>query len=280
MSSFDNPVVNRIVGEKYPLSIALELAILGILGIHPDLPTGKNLLPNYQVVWVNIRTMYRNLFNAINKEDKASVLPGQLVTGLLQELEQFENILDIESKGKLSVVYYHSRYANMHKQYPHAFLRADSTELQKTYSVIEKICLDAVMDQLRDKVKCYDLKITDFVSSKTLLMSHYPIDLFTKSIVDKDLWESHTGRVKQKHHWYTKYFNGKDLSMIPFREEFIQLFGDNEQFRPMSISIRKEITQLAVDNGWSQMTQREKIMYCLDKLKDPDTKDLMFKLMH
>jgi hypothetical protein len=275
----NNPVSNRTIGD-YPLSIALSLALSGIQGVHPDRPTGKNLLPKYSVVWVNLRTMFRNLYNAILKEEILGVLPNELFDGLMQEIDQFERIIQAESKGKIQVVYYLSDYANMEREYPNAILRKDSTETQATYSLLQKICLTAVMKALDRSVRRYSLKITDTEARKALLLTHCSIDLFSKGFRDKSLWESHTGAVKEKHQWYTKYYNGKDLTMIPFREDFIQLFGDNEHFRPMSIKVRKEIIDLAISTGWSQVTTRDKIVYSLDKLQTPATRDLIRSIMY
>lgn len=272
-------ISNRVVGT-YPLSIPTSLAVEGILGVHPDRPTGKNLLPRYEVVWINVRTMYRNLHNSIAKDQLSNVSPDEMFEALSHEIDQFDRILQSESKGRLAVVFYYSEYADMKKQYPHAFLRTDSTPNKIVYSAHEDICMRALLGTMGEKIHHYRSKIKTIDNRKALLLTHFPIDLFTDSIPHKSLWESHTGAVKEKHKWYTKYYNGKDLMMIPFREDLIQVFGDNEHFRPMASSIRKEIIDLAINSQWSQVTTREKIVYSVDKLKNPETKILMHNLMH
>lgn len=275
----DDPVSNRVVGF-YPLSIATSLAIEGILGVHPDRPTGKNILSKFSVVWINIRTLYRNLYNSLLKEDVLSVLPAQLFDGLMQEIDQFERIIQTESKNKVSVIYYISDYAKMSQEYPHALLRTDNTESQVAYSFLEKIVLKAVIGAMDKSIKHYPLKITDSESRKALILTHCSIDLFAKNFKDLSLWESHTGAVKEKYKWYTKYYQGKDLTMIPFREDFIQIFGDNEHFRPQSIRVRKQLIDLAISTGWSQVTTRDKIIFHLDKLENKETLELVRSIMH
>lgn len=272
-------ISNRAVGV-YPLSIPTSLAIEGILGVHPDRPTGKNLLPKYEVAWVNVRTLYRNLHNSIAKDQLAGISPDEMYETLTHEIDQFERILQAESKGRLAVVFYYCEYANMHKHYPLAFLRTESTPNKIAYSVQEDICMRALLESMGEKIQRYPLKIKTVDNRKALMLTHYPVDLFTDRIPNKALWESHTGAVKDKFKWYTKYYNGKDLMMIPFREDLIQVFGDNEHFRPMASSIRKEIIELAVQSHWSQVTTREKIVYSFEKLKNPETKALMHDLMH
>lgn len=275
----DNPVANRTVGD-YPLSIALSLALEGIQGRHPDRPTGKNLLPKYDVAWVNLKTMFRNLFNALEKEATLTVLPGELIDGLMQEMDQFSRIIESETKSKMEVIYYLPEYSGMSHAYPHAFLRTDNTTNQLMYAGLQKVTLDAISLAMGKALRHYDRKITDTEARKALLLTHCPIDLFTKTFQTKALWESHTGSVKEKHQWYTKYFNGRDLTMIPFREDFIQIFGDNEHFRPMSIGIRKEIIALALKYGWSHVTTRDKIIYTLENLENKDTLALIRSIMH
>lgn len=272
-------ISNRAVGV-YPLSIPTSLAIEGIMGVHPDRPTGKNLLPKYEVAWVNVRTLYRNLHNSIPKDQIVHVSPDEMFEALMHEMDQFERILQTESKGRMVVEFYYCKYADMKKQYPHAFLRTESTPNKITYAVEEDVCMRALLGAMGEKIHQYPFKIKTVDNRKALLLTHYPVDLFTDRIPNKALWESHTGSVKEKHKWYTKYYNGKDLMMIPFREDLIQVFGDNEHFRPMASSIRKEIVELAIQSHWSQVTTREKIVYSLDKLKNPETKALLHDLMH
>ena len=268
-----DPTAARTLG-KYPLSIATSLAIEGGLGEHPDRPTGKNVLKNYKLAYFNIGTLYRNLYNAVLKEDVPMLLPDELAAALVMELDQLERVIETELQGKLRCEFYICDYSSMEKTFPNAFLRTDQTANQKQYALLEKITLQHVHTVLNERIHRFNLRIKATSSVKTLMLTHYPIDLFTPSIPDRALWESHTGAVKEKHQWYTKYFNGKDLTMIPFREDLLQIFGDNEHFRPMSIKYRKAIVEIAVNNGWSQVTTQAKIDLAMNLYAEPEVRDL------
>jgi hypothetical protein len=130
----------------------------------------------------------------------------------------------------------------------------------------------------KDKAKFFLLKIRDYNESRTLMLTHYAIDLLAPNFKSFDLLESHTGAIKSKHLWYTKYYNGKDYPQLPFREDLLQVFGDNETFRPMAPSIRKQIIEIAKQYNWSPVSTSEKVEYGLNQIKDPYLRDVLRSL--
>lgn len=273
------PLADRAIG-KFPLSIATSLAIEGAKGEHELHPTGKNELVEYDEIWVNIKTLFRNLYNAVDRENVLTIRPSDFYEQVEVEADQFERIIQAETGGRMKVVFYTSDYAGMEIAYPHAHLRGDTTPLQKAYTGAMIGALTPYVRNHRDDLKTYRLKITDGSDNRVLVLTHFAFDLLAKGFRRMALLESHTGAVKQKHQWYTKYHNGKDLPMIPFMEGFMQVFGDNEHFRPMSIGVRKKIIELATANNWSQATTRDKVMYGINSLKDHFLRDQLLQLFH
>lgn len=271
-------IAERVVGQ-YPLSIATSLAIEGAMGVHPDKPDQtQKLLPKYDVIWVNLKTIFRNLYNAIDRSVVQDVKIHDFVDAFTSEIDQLKNVISVETAGKMPVVLYVSDYASLDQKYRHATIRGDQTPLQQQYSRLMVATISQYMKAHGTEVKSYSLKITDAEPRRALILTHYAFDLFAPRMPQLSLLESHTGTIKDKHMWYTKYLNGKELVNIPFREDLIQVFGDNETFRPMKPSIRNQILELAEKYRWSQVTTSDKIKYGIDQLKDPLLKEILRSL--
>lgn len=269
---------DRVLGQ-YPLSIATSLAIEGAMGIHPDKPEQtKKLLPGYAVIWVNLKTIFRNLYNAVDKERLQAVSAQELIDAFTSEIDQLKRVISVETASKTDVVLYVSDYAGMGQKYKHALLRGDITSLQLAYTSAMIETLSNYIRAHPNTVKRYTLKILDVESRKALMLTHFAYDLLAKGFSNLSLLESHTGSIKDKYRWYTKYYNGKELSMIPFREDMLQVFGDNEHFRPMPIKARKEVLALAAKYHWSQVTTTDKVKYSISQIQDPYLRDILREL--
>lgn len=256
----------RVVGS-YPLSIATSLAIEGALGVHPDRPTNKDELNGNDVIWVNVKTLFRNFHNAMNKEDVSKCRPDEWRLELLREMETFQDIISSVGRG-IQVQYYLPNYSGLESRFKHASLRTDVTPNQIEYSKRMKAVIGELLKLKAIDIKIYPLFITDQDHRKVLMLTHVAPDLFTKTIQNKKLLESHTGAVKPSSLWYTKYHNGQTLTQIPFRLDLVQVFGDNELFRPWNIKAKEAVLQLAGQYNWSQVTSTAKIRYSIEQLKD------------
>lgn len=273
-------VSSRDVGA-YPLSIATSLALEGAMGIHPDPArnTGKAVLQDYEVVWVNLKTIFRNLYQSINREVVLRVSPRDLASAMLFELEQFDRIVADLTGDRLKVQYYLSDYAGLELKYRYAKIRGYVTDLQRAYgrALVETIRI--VLPQIRERTKLYRLKVTDEENRKALVFTSYAYDLLARHFSKIFLLESHTGSVKNKLQFYTKYINGKELAQIPFCEGLMQVFGDSELFFPMSHGVRKQVLEVAEKYNWSQVTTHDKIVYGIKQIKDHLLRDRLIAVM-
>ncbi len=258
---------DRAVGS-YPLSIATSLAIEGAMGVHPDHPAGKYLLSDFEELWVNLKTLFRNYYNAQGRDNFAAVPLDEHVSFLNMEINNLESVVRAESYGKTAPVFYLPDYANVASRFPHALLRKDTTDIQTAYTESMIAVIDQILLDRKEQIKIYPDLITEASVKKALLFTHYPIDLTTTSFVRSALLESHTGNIKTKEHWHTKLYNGKELSSIPFTQGTLSIFGDTEMFRPMPIQYRKALIDLSKQYRWSFATTRDKILYGLNTLKD------------
>lgn len=252
----------------FPLSIATSLALEGAIGIHPDHPAGPKLLKDFSGHWVNVKTLFRNYYEAIGKEQIPTVNQKDLIDSFRQELEAYLEISAEQGQHKFKTVLYCPDYVGLKQRLPHAILRTDSTPNQVLYSKSMITVLGEIIKNEKELIKLYPLKITDPQPSNTLMLTHYPYDLLTKAFDALELLESHTGSIKDRSRWYTKFYNGKELPMIPFREGFLSVFGDNQLFRPIGMAYRKTLVDLGKKYDWSFATSLDKVNYGLSTLKD------------
>lgn len=254
----------------YPLSISTSLAIQGAMGTHPDRPAGKYLLGDFNNLRANLKSLFKNYYEAIGKDNVPLIDAGDLINSFYQELTTYRDIVKSESGGKIQPEFYVCDYLGLKQRMPHAMLRTDSTAPQQLYAKTLKLVLGEILKQDKDIAKIHKLKIEEpeKVTGKTLIHTHLPYDLFSKSFDNMMLLESHTGAIKDKSMWYTKYYRGQELVQIPFREDMLAIFGDSYMFSPLSQVYRKTLMELAAKYGWHFATTRAMIVYGLESLKD------------
>ena len=284
---FEQAIAEREVGQ-YPLSVATSLALEGATGIHPDHDPKVKKAPllEYGELWINLRTLFRNFMGALPKDVAGGVVPRQIDEALRDEMEQIKSIVKQFTHDRCKVVFYVSNYAGMKEKYPHAKIRSPETgtDKQQEYMVIKNQTLEMMLKSLEQQggedVRVFKLKLFPQQQAKTLIFTHFAYDLLSwKAFSSLDLLESNTGNVKKRPQWYTKYQNGRELSMIPFREDFIQVFGDSRTFFQMPIRIRKQVIDLATQYNWSAVTTDDKIRQNVSQLKDLETRRLLLEIL-
>ncbi|BDD79895.1 hypothetical protein [Burkholderia phage FLC9] len=280
---YSQAIAEREVGQ-YPLSVATSLALEGATGIHPEIPIRKAPLLDYGEFWVNLRTLFRNFMGALHKEAAGGVTPLQIDEAIRDEMEQIKRIVKEITHDRCKVVFYVSNYANMQQKYPHAKLRGERTDKQMEYMELKRQTLQSLLKSLEQQggedVRVFALKLFPQQQAKTLIFTHFAYDLLSyKAFPSLDLVESNTGAIKKRSQWYTKYQGGRELSMIPFREDFLQVFGDARTFFPMNIRIKKAVIELAQKYNWTQVTTTDKIRQNIGYLKDPEIKKLLEEIL-
>lgn len=278
----------------FPLSIATGLAFESIFqttepvfDLTREVPEHINL-SNYQEFYINISTLFRNLMGSLGKEDAARVNSLQLKEALMGEIEVIQSLGLNEGSGRTKIIFYVCEYKKLEsKANKFVVVRRDETTNQKIYRELHNQTVKLILAELgeSDTLRVFDselativkgAKTTMQIKTTALVLTHIAYDLLSyKHFTTLDLIESHTGKLKKRHEWYTKYLNGKELNMFPFTEGLLCVFGDSESFRPMDFRLRKELVELAKANRWSPATSREKIRSNLDQLKNPYYKDVL-----
>lgn len=271
MSDFFPGVGERAVGEQFPLSIATELAIESACGTHPEIPVNVAPILNVDQLWVNVRTLIRNFMGALDKDTARAIVPVIVAQSIVEEMDTIESVIAQYSNRRTKVVFYFSNYKGLEQRYPNAKIRGDTTAIQKAKTEMVKGVVGNLLKMIPDKIVGFDLRIGNASThnANTMILTHYAYDLIShREFKDLVLLESHTGSIKGKAQWYTKYYNGKELAMMPFREDLLQVFGDSETFAPLDIKLRKELIELATEKRWSATTTTDKIKANLREMKN------------
>ena len=76
------------------------------------------------------------------------------------------------------------------------------------------------------------------------------------------LLESHTGKIKTRVEWNSKYYPypSGDMSILPFNRTLLLVFGDKIQFSPNEMKLRQYVMGAAVKGKWTPLTTREKML--------------------
>lgn len=272
--------------SSYPISIGTSLALESIIIGPNKVYDESRVIPNkvnlnkYDYFYVNVMTLYRNIYGSINKQDEAKLLPSDYSQVLEQECTTIKEIIKNISNDKVKLVFYCSKYKNLDKEFPNVILRTDNTDKQMYYSnMLQSALNDFFKSDVGRECIIYDNKIINSKRVKALILTHYAYDLLMYNHFELlDLLESHTGVLKNKTMFYSKLNNGKDLIRIPFNRVTFQIFGDKEFISPMPIKIRKLVIDLSNKYNWTQVTTLDRLHYCFDQLEDHQVSSLLKSL--
>ena len=266
-------IENRAKG-KFPVSIATSLALEGLFGIMEEKPELKPQWKGYTHLAINVRTLFRNIVGAVEKERADDLSPKDYAEILIEEMQIIRNAVADYSDRAIHTIYYASTYKSLSGLYPFAYFKEVKTANQIHYAAMENSTIDNVFKELGDHndfLVRYDVNITARVK-KSLMITHYPFDLLClKSAEEVVLLESHTGVVKKSFQWNTKLKNYKSLPPMPFDVMTVQMFGDSgDLFIPYPKKIRDKLIAIAEKNNWHSQTTRARIMQCIQLEKDPE----------
>ena len=263
------------VQGKFAVSIPTSLAFETLFGVNENI-TPTNPLPfvRYTYILINIRTLLRNIYSSVSKELKTRWTTKHYLDELLKELEIIPEIINQESKGKLSVVYYLDSYRDLAKEYPNAKLKPLKPTSSAVYESIEHtvtqvIYEQAVRKQLNIMLTNMYVPIPEDKNIRVAMMTHLPIDLVKHARSPKvDLLESHTGIIKDSMQWYTKLLTKAER--VPFSRFSIQLFGDGKFFSGMLPRYRNAVVEFSKQQRWNQQTSDNLMKLTFSKITDKD----------
>lgn len=274
---------DRVVGET-GISIATDLAILGLYNRHPDGPRSRTLPATLgQILYINVRTLFRNIYGSAAKvEDAENTSVGVFFDLLEQELSVITDVLEMQ-EPPLKVVFYAPSYDSLKREYRNGELKDIKTDKITHKTKVENQVLELLEKHYRETnlpIIFNDLEIRTNTPYKAFFLTHYPVDLLhTKGFDKVYLIESHTGVVKGPEKWWTKLAtkNLEHAERIPFNKATIQFFGDTgNMFKSQPIKAKKRVAEIAEKYKWNQTTTKDRILGTL-KLSFEGSLEMTFR---
>lgn len=284
MANAFESIANRAIGQ-YPISIATSLALESAFGHYPDRPvvTPPPIL-SVRNVWINIRTLIRNMHGSLDHEFRERVKAEDLFHGLAEELGMIERAIASQSQGYCVPVFYHCDYSRVFHRYSSAWLKLPKTPNQRHYSDLEdktcKLLLGAALAQSIRRFN-YELVPANGQFPQSYIITHLPIDLLSrhnfKSLI---LLESHTGALKGPAEWNTKLTDGKKHPNIPFSRFTMQVFGDNgNMFVAAPARLRDLVLEIAKRDQWTAVTTSDRIRFSISRIPNDIDRTTLQRLL-
>lgn len=280
-----NTLAERELGTL-PISIATAMAIDGLYNRHPDLKASPKLPAlKANIMYVNGRTIFRNIHGAIGDKDKANkVTAKQYAETILQEVDELRSVLRQEVHP-IELVMYLPSYKSIARYMGKGELRPLNTDNQKVYNRLENDSMQEIYNTYKDvKEKPFlevdmDINVKDY--QNIFILTHLPVDLLNvKNAADVFLVESHTGRVKPKDQWYTK-FHAERNPTIPFNKATLLFFGDSGGlFKPQHVKARKRLIEISRDRKWNAFTTVARMLTGIEISHEPILLSTFKTLLH
>lgn len=260
----------------FPLSIGTGLAFESLFSptspVYDNerkVPTKANLA-SYDTFWINLTTLFRNIFTAIPKDQVASVKQSDLFSTLLEEIDVIVNLVDNSGAGT-KIQFYYSTYNKLElkvalQTVKSIKLRTPNTEKQLFQHEMMLAVVEAVCKLQGDHIKFGDA-IEPTRRDKALVLTHQPYDLTNTSKFDEiSLLESNTGLIKPKHQFNSKYYPIPNvepgvggMGSLPFHRKLLLVFGDKSLISPMPLVFRLKIIETAKKRHWTPLTTMDKM---------------------
>lgn len=272
-------LIERDVGQ-IPVSIGTSLAFEGYLGIHPNQPKQPIDVKSVKEIWVNLRTLARNLWSAVPTADVTSLNPAAAVDVLMQEVQTIPVAL-AQYNARAKVRYYIVGKDSMKWQFPKATFKQARTPKQMAYEVYERYAAIELYNRMKDEgIPVIEIDRKPPPSEGTVAMlTHYPSDLLWKESFQRlMLLESHTGKIKPWNLWYTKLHNISESTPMPFNKFTLQVFGDSVDLEPQPRNIIGQLKQLALNKKWSPVTTEAKLYHDIQSNGSKELKEAYAKL--
>ena len=239
-----NPVMLTRAQSGFPLSIATGLALETILEPTQEVFDASRIVPDrpqptqYSDYLINVATLVRNIVTSVPFADLQKCNLNDIIETLLQEMDYLKTLFEMQS---MQLHFYTHSYSFVHSTY------ADKLRLPTTtHQLYNFKLLDGCIGNIhkRGLALRFSKNLNLDRASSTLLISHVPWDLLSYTNFKRlDLLESHTGLIKTRKDWNTKYFKipNKDMSFLPFMEYLLTTFGDGVMLKPSPLKDRETL---------------------------------------
>lgn len=273
LGSYEKALAERAT-SSYPVSIGTAIALESLFPSRDQRydDTKERAKPiNFDkdyIFLINLGTMFRNLVSSVQSDAAKNLSAEKLAEVLYAETQVIQSLCANEGNGKIVPYFYdvdHGKYVGTVHRY--IKFREATTPMAKLYDQKERATIKMVKDFGLDVLKITNRR--DFPGAMdSFMLSHYPIELSAyRNYRNLLLVESHTGRIKDRSKWGSKYYKvgDFDMSQLPFTKKLLLLFGDRNHIHPADMKVRKQLVEVAQKGRWTPMTTDSKIIFDIDR---------------
>lgn len=223
-------------------------------------PPAKIDVKAYDIFYLNAMTVLRNLISTMKTDELVKIPASEFYEVLEEELDFLSNLF--EDNGLQSVIYLNT-YTFFKKTYGDKLRKATTAK---------QLQIEMIMDHCAKKLKAAGRVVVTHKdvpgakSDNALIFTHVPADLLSYSnFRNLDLLESHTGRLKSRQHWNSKYYPipNHDMSFLPFMEYLLVTFGCNTMFKPAKMEERVKLYELMKKKNVNPLTSELSLSFIL-----------------
>lgn len=214
----------------------------------------------YSCYYINLYTLARNLLNSFPIiADKKKILGDKQFPELLaNEIYNIREMFNSYGIGHKVIVF-----------------KCDYTKAIKAHNItkgelevipwLEFVMINNVLDGYMKKNETIKKMVTKsdhrlpkppkgIIGNNYLITSSVAFDLLNKGNIT--LLETHTGKTKGKDQFYTKFhkLGENSLAAIPFTEETLFIMGDRLLVKPLLITVRRKLLEMANSREWTYKT--------------------------
>ena len=245
-------MLHRTVGQ-FGVAVGTSLAIESLAKIHPEQDKITHPIEPSTIgyVWINLRTICRNIYGSIDGGIRSMVGEIELYEAVQQEIDQVRSVFT-SNFPKTKVAFYIPTYDRLHRTFPYA----------KTKDVSGKAALYAKMEV--DVMKHFNVPDNGILVQGhfnvptlgvTAILTHQPVDLITlKEIKNVYLLESNSGNLKGYEKWNSKFTGSGDMKRIPFLASTLQVCGDGGNLFSPQAKYKRDLIKCSIDSKWSPTT--------------------------
>jgi PHIKZ066 len=221
-------------------------------------------LKNYDGWLINGYTLLRNIVTACKEPIEADTLTSKNIERIMEEIETewaiIQSLLLSNNLDENFIMLFVPKYEKLIKRFN--ISKDTSVKYITNNETIHKLFRQPLMstsEQIAKLTTVEDKVVAPYAGFKYLLTSHYTLDLLQSN--KWTLLESHTGVLKDRHLWYTKYhaFGTNDLSHLPMVDLLLFMLGDDQLVVGMPRKIKSELYKVSIEKKWTFRTTRDKI---------------------
>lgn len=256
------------------VNISTSLAIEGLCGVYPDRPVNPAPILEVKVLWLNINTLVRNLYNSSKPIFESQRSAEWLSATVVQEIETIDGFIKLRNPDTVVMPYWIDD-AKAKKMFDWMVFKEPSEKVKPIY---DKLCAAAkqACKAMPSAVELPMFNVT--LTGPTAVLTHYPLELATQvNTKDLVLLESHTGKIKFSSEWHSKMMLHTGVE-VPFNKLMLSLCGDKHQIKPAG-TLKRRLMKLARENKWHKATPVSKIILEA-QTKEKDLYDYLKKYEH